>query len=101
VILDKQQRSQLVALSYGLLLAIGAILVLMALSIATPSVEPTPSGPDPFAPATGNQAPQGGPTRFPRPGPTVAKESLIIQQNPQCWTGLPGVTCDPARRTYN
>lgn len=30
----------------------------------------------------------------------VNKEKLIIQQNPMCWWGVPGMTCDPKIRTY-
>lgn len=28
------------------------------------------------------------------------KETLIIQQNPKCWNGIPGQTCDEGTRTY-
>lgn len=31
----------------------------------------------------------------------VRKEELIIQQNPDCWLGIPGATCDPGTRTYD
>lgn len=32
--------------------------------------------------------------------PPVIKPKLIIEQNPNCWIGAPGATCDPERRTY-
>lgn len=28
------------------------------------------------------------------------KEKLIIQQNPECWIGVPGATCKPGTRTF-
>lgn len=51
-----------------------------------------------------------GPTRHPQPArtahsgapgtPRVPKGPLIMQQNPECWVAIPGVTCDASRRTY-
>lgn len=51
-----------------------------------------------------------GPTVTPRPvrtahsgapgTPRIDKRRLIIEQNVNCWLGVPGATCDPGRRTY-
>lgn len=38
-------------------------------------------------------------TGKPKPPAPIKKEELIIQQNPHCWIGAPGVTCGP-ERTY-
>lgn len=46
------------------------------------------------------------PTKLPVPEPTTVAQKyrtpdflkLIVQQNPDCWTGIPGYTCPPTER---
>jgi hypothetical protein len=40
------------------------------------------------------------PTGLPKVHKKVDKGNLIIQQNPDCWIGIPGATCDTGTRTY-
>jgi len=44
--------------------------------------------------------PVSAPTGVPRPPARIDQTALIIQQNPDCWVGVPGVTCGP-ERTYH
>ena len=49
---------------------------------------------DPFAPTEGNRPARQGPTGYPLPPVHLDQDHLIIQQNPTCWSGMPGWTCD-------
>lgn len=42
----------------------------------------------------GNRPVRPGPTTVPLPPVHLDRVPLIIQQNPTCWIGRPGATCD-------
>jgi hypothetical protein len=50
--------------------------------------------------ATFQYVPTTSVTGFPTVPQRIDKEKLIIQQNNQCWIGVPGATCNPKIRTY-
>lgn len=85
-------RATLAAIVAGAILAIG--FVLGPAAALTPDIDP--GGPE-------------VPTRHPQPArtahsgapgtPPISKPELIIQQNVNCWIGVPGATCGP-ERTY-
>ena len=72
---------------------VGAIVAVLVV-LATPGITLPTEGADPFQPTYGNRAPRPGPTSTPLEPVTVPIEELIIQQNPTCWSGIPGRTCD-------
>lgn len=77
----------------GIVILVGiSIAIGLAMLLVTPKI-------------AGTQKPfQVVPTTSVTGSPTVPqrinKEKLIIQQNPMCWWGVPGMTCDPKIRTY-
>jgi len=70
-----------------------AAAVVLLVSMAGDAVHPGGHRNDPFAPTEGNRPARQGPTGFPLPPVHLDENKLIIQQNPTCWSGMPGWTC--------
>jgi hypothetical protein len=75
-------------ISGGLL---AALVLLLAVKL-TPQIN-VDSSPFRYVPST-------RPTGQPKVHTSPDKTRLIIQQNPMCWVGVPGVTCQPDVKTY-
>lgn len=78
------------------LIALIAVAVCLVVSSASQAVHPGGHRNDPFAPTEGNRVPRQGPTGYPLPPVHLDQDKLIIQQNPACWSGMPGWTCEEA-----
>lgn len=79
----------------GIALGLALLAILLGLGIVMslqPVIQPQPK--------ERIHRPRPTPTGVPSLPRSVDKTKLIIQQNSECWIGVPGVTCDPATRTY-
>jgi hypothetical protein len=77
----------------GIVILMGlCIAIVLAMVLLTPKI----AGAQP----TFQYVPNTSVTGFPTAPQRIDKEKLIIQQNNQCWIGVPGATCDPKIRTY-
>lgn len=90
--MNRQLRAQ-VSFSVHCAMAGVAVVCAFVLLGALPSTPDPHDGPDPFVSHVGEQVPRPGPTGTPRPHLHVPITALIVQQNPTCWTGVPGETC--------
>jgi hypothetical protein len=82
----------------SILLFIATYTVLCAIIVAI-RIQPHIVGNEkPFHDGTRNLIPVSQlspPLRYP-----LRKEQFIIEQNPNCWIGVPGATCGPERTYY-
>jgi hypothetical protein len=84
--MNRQTRSQVLFAAWCLMAAVAVVCALTLVAWLPTAPGPVDRAPSPFVSTA-------GPTTRPGPRLNVPITALIVQQNPRCWSGVPGQVC--------